>query len=134
MDGSIRAMNNLVAFPGGYPSLSDLYNNMVQWGFNNWDTEEEFRYFVDLENLTFWERTLTYYDEYRKCKRYVDIIADTGEAFLVLCGYTYTTITFYNLDGIRYQYEYYQPNCALIDKDDFYNNIPNYQPVTDYTS
>jgi len=134
MDGSIRTVSDIPAFRGGSPALSDIHHDLVQWGFANWDTGLEYKYFVDLENRTFWERTLTFYDPYSDCQRFVDIIAKTGDMFLVLYGYTDSTITFYNLDGIRYQYEYYQQMYALIDKDDFYNNIPNYQPVTDYTS
>jgi len=132
MDGSVRAMNDLPAFRGGYPALSDFHGSMAQWRFVDWNTGLDYWYFVDLENRTFWERTLTFHDAYKEMERPVEIVADAGDAFLVLYDIRAVPINLYNLDDVRCRFDEPTLVFALIDKEDFYHNVPDFRLITDY--
>jgi len=133
IDGSGRLITGIPASPGGMPFLSYYFGDIVEWSYTD-AADEYFSYFVDVEKMTFRERTLTYYDDFKEADLLVEIVADAGEEFLVCYGSKESSINLYNLNGVLYHFDAGYPSqvYALMDKADFYNNVPNFRPITDY--
>ena len=90
-----------------------------------------YRYYIDCETGSYKESTLTY-TQYALTP-FVTIVAETPDCFIVSKGLYSTSIPFTDTDGSTYERIYDVPDYAFIAKEDFWNNIPNYQEI-DYKS
>ncbi len=62
----------------------------------------------------------------------VGILSETENGFLVISNVLFnSTKTIYDRAGVAHTYPYSRPVYALIDKDDYYNSIPNYRIIED---
>lgn len=61
----------------------------------------------------------------------MQIYAETATQYLVLCDQQMTTRRYVNWDDHSvYALEALQPVFSMIAKDDYWNSVPNYRPVT----
>ena len=75
--------------------------------------------------------TLTYMDPDKQDLRPVWICAENSEEFLVCRNQTITTRRYLDAaDGSVYEMDTAQPEYALMRKDDYWNGVPDYRPVT----
>jgi len=130
VDGNMRLITGIPMNPDDMPFLSDCFDDKLQWTYADADGQE-LTYFIDLEKLTFWERTLTFYNSYADRNQNVLIAADAGDEYLVMCDLQDSSITVHSTDGIAYVFHDDSVVYALIDKEDFYNNVPDYRLITD---
>lgn len=99
---------------------------IFEHGVRSVDTKRE--YAVELQTGSFLERTLEYFTA-DGIRRAVSLMAETPDAFFVDYGAEWVTVQSTNPDGSAFSFEAERRLVGLIAKEDYWNNIPNYQPV-----
>ena len=84
--------------------------------------------YVSLSDGNTKEKELTYNNGAEN--RYVYLIAASKEKYLVGLGSEIIQKTYVGKDGIPHIGETYEPILALIAKEDYWNNISNYEFIT----
>ncbi len=146
LTGEKRVIDNIPAYTDANIVLTDFYNNKIMWQYFSRpdltniqsdskttvvEDEKNYCYIIDIGNDSIAELTLKA-NEGTANERGVYIVAETGTFFLVNIGIDYNAnITLSDRDGITNTYAYTGNIRALIDKDDYYNNIPNYRIIED---
>ncbi len=93
------------------------------------------RYFVDVETgeVTDWD-LINENEERMNGQGPVGIVAQSEDLFLVLMDDyqdNEAPISLTDRDGVVHSYSYSRPIYALIDKEDYFNNVPNYRIIED---
>lgn len=104
--------------------LSEPYDqHLLVTAPNPNDPNDSVRLAYDLQTNKFSERTLTV-DE-----RDVEILAEGAELFLVRTGLQEYPVTDYAPDGQEIVTEMLLPAVCLMEKEDYWDNLPNYIPI-----
>lgn len=87
--------------------------------------------YVDLANGKVWDKKLTYtsYGE----TRFVQIVSSLDDRYLVIGDYKEIEVSFVDGSGVQKKYSVVSPQLALIDKEDYWQNIPEYEWIEDKT-
>ncbi len=135
-DHSKRTISGIPCHPDKGIRVSDLYDGILEWSFVTPEPEEEIKkYFVDLENECFWEKTLTRKPYYGYDITYpLQIFGEAGDdSFLVLLDSYDSEVSFIDYKGIPHIISFPDhPSYGIITKKDYYGNEPNYRYIDDH--
>lgn len=95
-------------------------------GVRSAETKRE--YAAELQTGSFLERKLEYFTA-DGIRRAVSLMAETPDAFFVDYGAERVTVQSVNPDGSAFSFEAERRLVGLIAKEDYWNNLPNVQPV-----
>ena len=87
--------------------------------------------YIDLESGSVWNKELTY-DSYGE-KRYIQIVSCLNSRYLVIGNYKEKEVTITDENGIARKYNILSPQLAFIDKEDYWQNIADYEWIEDKT-
>ncbi|MBD5095266.1 MAG: hypothetical protein HDT26_13540 [Subdoligranulum sp.] len=133
---TLRRLREAEAF-AAYPFANDIPADHINFWFAGC-TDGRFYFYVDTALRTLdlatgeWGKMTLQYDDPEKMEpRPVQIYAETATQYLVLCDQQMTTRRYVNWDDHSvYALEALQPVFSLIAKEDYWNSVPNYRPVT----
>lgn len=95
-----------------------------------WDHSAQTMHALDLATGEWSGVTLRYTDPVKDDPRPVEILSETATHFLVCRGQKSVTRRFFDPDdGIPYETERIQPVFALIPKEDYWADVPNYRDI-----
>ena len=104
--------------------LSDLYDNhILATAQESNDSSDSIRFAYDLESNTFSALTLS------ANERNVEILEEGSQFFLVQTGLKEYPVTDYSPDGEEMVTKMILPEIYLMEKEDYWNNLPNYIPI-----
>ena len=132
-DGSVRRF-------GPYPmeddhgpaGLTDVYDKhvCVTYITNLQTSSDTVVYILDYDTGNYVKNQL--YSSNGGMSRPSTILADAGDSYLVYYDTTHAVQTFYDRQGVVHTVDNNAyPQYALINKDDYYSNVPNYEVIND---
>ena len=126
-DGDIKQIENIPHEAVGIVFIYNYFDNRIHWNYiDKSEVGISHEYIVDIDTGEFIKRTL-YYNDVNNIPQMVQIIAEIKDSFLVLMGTENSKISMVDGEGIPHIYDFpNKPTYALISKDDYWNNIPNY--------
>jgi len=132
LSGSEKIIDDIPQEAVGMVSVTDLFDDIVRWAYiDKTEIGEAQEYLVNCATGEITKITLRY-SEFGGTKRLVPIVAETETQFLVIKDTTDSKLSLTNAEGIPFLCDW--PNrevYALISKEDYRNNIPNYQDIED---
>ena len=90
---------------------------------------ESHKYYYDLSTGALYEPNMVFYED--DVEHPVMVVAETEDCFVVLNGYIYYT-EIDTIDGMPAETTRIEKYFSLINKEDYWNNNPNYESFTDY--